>query len=233
MASKVIYKQGTKATYLSLETRNPYALYFCTDTRELFRGNDLFSDGMRLVDSADKLPAMSVAADGILYFCTDSGCGYVLNETRDGWIPVVYGVDNETIGVNENGLMYVKSIPVELVGEIVEDVKQVASTDSVGMVKPSDEIAVAEDGSMTITEVPMEKVPGLADRLQNIEQSIIDGPGLVPNEEQFEVDEGNVLNLTAVEAAIVRVGEKDLNQALAELAESIANASGTLTWQDM
>lgn len=118
--AKVLYRQGTKATYLALLEKNPSALYFCTDTKELFKGEDLYSDGLRVIDSYTMLPPFSIAADGILYFCADNGCGYVLNATRDGWTPVIHGVDNETIGVNESGLLYVKVIPIGSVSGLSE-----------------------------------------------------------------------------------------------------------------
>lgn len=110
--AKVLYKQGTKATYLGLLERSPNALYFCTDTKELFKGDNLYSDGLRIVENYAALPEFIKAADGILYFCKDNGCGYVLNEARNGWLAVVHGVDGETIGINSNGLMAVLSIPI-------------------------------------------------------------------------------------------------------------------------
>ena len=48
MAVKVRYKQGTKQQYLALPERLSNALYWCTDTRELFKGDQLYSDGVRL-----------------------------------------------------------------------------------------------------------------------------------------------------------------------------------------
>lgn len=112
--AKVSYKQGLKSTYLSLPTRDPNALYFCTDTKELFRGDDLYSDGVRFVSSYGLLPDFSVAADGILYFCEDLCCGYVLNDIRNKWICVIHGVDNETIAIDDKGLAYIKKMPLEI-----------------------------------------------------------------------------------------------------------------------
>lgn len=183
--SKVVYKLGTKATYLGLLERPPNALYFCTDTKELFKGDDLYSDGLRLVGSYDELPAFIEAADGILYFCQNTGSGYVLNETRDAWLPVVHGVDNETIVLNEKGLMSIKAVPVEAVtglGERLEEVEQkvldgvsIATLETAGIVKASSEIFVAEDGTMGLSAIPQVKIIGLEDRLTEIEQSIAGG----------------------------------------------------------
>ena len=123
--AKVIYKHGTKQTYLGLLERNPNALYFCTDTKELFKGNDLYSDGLRLVESYASLPVYAEAADGILYFCKDTGCGYVLNEGRNAWITVIHGVDGKTLEINAEGLMAVKSIPLTSVDGLEERLQAV------------------------------------------------------------------------------------------------------------
>lgn len=168
--AKVLYKHGTKATYLGLPERLPNALYFCTDTHELFKGDDLYSDGLRLVESYANLPAFEEAADGILYFCKDSGCGYVLNESRDNWISVVYGVDNETIILNEQGLLSVKAVSVDKISGL-----GIATKEVVGFVKASDEVAVAEDGTMSLGQIAQVKIVGLEDRLNAIEKMMVGG----------------------------------------------------------
>lgn len=113
---RVKYAYGRKDSYINkVPNKDDMTLYFCTDTYELFKGEHLYSDGVRLVDTYKDLPEFKVAADGILYFCKENSCGYVLNETRDGWIPVVHGVDNETIEVNSDGLLAVKSVEIEKV----------------------------------------------------------------------------------------------------------------------
>lgn len=169
--AKVIYKQGTKATYLSLLEKNPNALYFCTDTCELFKGNDLFSDGLRMVDSYDMLPEFKVAADGILYFCLDNGCGYVLSRVRDAWIPVIHGVDGVTIDIGEDGLMHVKSVAIEAVTGLADKLAEIEQQ----AVKGSNEISISEDGTLKLISISQSKVIGLEDRLAEIEQSIVGG----------------------------------------------------------
>ena len=186
--AKVLYRQGTKATYLGLVTRDPDALYFCTDTKELFRGDDLYSDGMRLVASYEALPSFAFAADGILYFCKDNGCGYVMNESRDEWLPVVHGIDNVTIGLNDNGLLSVKSVPIETVSgldekltEIEEHIVEVGNS-----LEPSEEFIVSEDGILSIKAIEPVKIVGLETRLQKIEQSIVGGVRYCGAVDKFE-----------------------------------------------
>lgn len=177
MASKVSYKQGSKATYLGLLARNPDALYFCTDTHELFRGDDLYSDGLRIVGSYQALPTYAFAADGIIYFCKDTGCGYVLNEARDGWINVIHGVDNKTIVADENGLLRVDVIPISSVAGLEEKLANINNgTVSSGVITSvSDELTVSDSGMLSIRAVEQVKVIGLEDKLASIEKSISGG----------------------------------------------------------
>lgn len=186
--SKVLYRQGTKATYLGIISKNPNALYFCTDTKELFRGEDLYSDGLRLVDSFSALPSFLVAADGILYFCKDNGCGYVLNEFRDAWIPVIRGVDDVTIGLNDSGLMSVKSVPIQTVVGLEEKLSQIEEKilSAGSSLKPSDEFIISEDGIMSIQAVEQHKITGLEERLHSIEQSVVGGIRYCGGVDNFE-----------------------------------------------
>lgn len=196
MAVKVAYKHGTKQTYLSLTERSPYALYWCTDTKELFKGDDLYSDGVRIVESYAGLPAFEIAADGILYVCKDTGNGYVLNDTRDGWMQVIYSADNETIGINEDGFIAVKKIPIATVDGLEDrltNIEQsvvagapIATNDTAGIVKASEEIAVAEDGTMSLVSIPQSKVSGLEERLNNIEAAAVGGVHYKGSVQTFE-----------------------------------------------
>lgn len=201
MAVKVLYKHGTKQTYLGLAERSPNALYWCTDTKELFKGDDLYSDGVRLVESYAGLPAFETAADGILYVCKDNGNGYVLDEARSAWIQVIFAVDNETIEVNENGLIAVKQVPIGSVdgletrlaaieGSVVAGAP-IASNETAGIVKASAEVAVAEDGAMSIVSITQSKVDGLESRLDSIEAAAVGGvhyKGSVPTFDNLPID---------------------------------------------
>lgn len=184
MAKKVSYVQGKKSSYLALTSRSSSSLYFCTDTKELFKGDDLYSDGLRIVSGYDALPELSIAAEGILYFCEDNGNGYVLNTSRDSWIPVIHGVDNETIHINSDGLMSVKSVPISVVNGLEERLVEIEQTASLvtiatkevaGIVKASDEVTVDTDGTMKLAPVQIGKVVGLEERLANIEAAAVGG----------------------------------------------------------
>lgn len=192
MATKVSYKQGTKAKYLSLDEHLSTALYWCTDTRELFKGDDLYTDGARFVDDKASLPAYELAADGKIYICLDNGNGYVLNKTRDAWVQVIYGVDGATIGLTTAGLMEVKAVPVDKingledkvaelvqaeVGSLTPDV-DVATSEKAGIVKPSVEFTVGADGLLSVASIATTKVAGLEARLVALESGTGDADAL-------------------------------------------------------
>lgn len=242
MATKVSYKQGAKSTYLGLINRDPYALYFCTDTKELFRGDDLYSDGVRFVESYSALPSFLFAADGILYFCKDNGCGYVLSESRDEWVPVIYGIDNSTIILND-GLLSVGAIPINSVSGLSDKLQEI--TDQ--LEERLTEIETAIVGGIiyrgavdTFDQLPTDASTGdlyevyedNSEWCWNGTQWFEFGKGIsftsenyIPNEEQFTLS-NNVFTLTKVEAVAVYHNEKPLDEIIDDIFMSI-------TWEDM
>nr|DAG62601.1 MAG TPA: hypothetical protein [Caudoviricetes sp.] len=233
--AKVSYKQGLKSTYLGLSERLPTALYFCTDTHELFKGNDLYTDGLRVVTSYAELPEFPKAAEGKIYYCADIKCGYVLNETHDGWTQVIFGTDGETLEVNEGGLMQVKAVPVgkvagldtyvtglveKAVGNLDLNIG-VATKEKAGVVKPGDDFDVDADGTLSLNTVTIEKVTGLEDRLNEFRP--VAKADL--NTQQFELKDG-VLNIIGVDSSLVAHQGTPLRDILDEVAKA-------LTWEDM
>ncbi len=86
---------GTKEQYLSLATpRNPLGLYFCADTRELFWGDKLLTDGTRIIATEADLPNLAQAADGITYFVEATRNGYVISPDRAKWIQVIHAPED-------------------------------------------------------------------------------------------------------------------------------------------
>lgn len=169
--AKVLYKQGSKASYLGLYEKNPNALYFCTDTRELFKGGDLISDGFRIVSSYENLPSFGIAADGIVYFCESNGCGYILNSARDGWTPVIHGVDGTSIGVSAEGMLYVKGIQIESISGLNEKLQEIQKVPLTG----SDGVSISEEGVISISDIDISKIKGLEERLAKIEENVSGG----------------------------------------------------------
>lgn len=103
MAQNVRFFKGTKAQYLALNTpRNQDALYFCLDTQELYLGDVLLSDGIRVIPTHDDLPKISDAADGIVYFVRDSGNGYMVSPDRTEWLQTIYAPATDAYKVPES-----------------------------------------------------------------------------------------------------------------------------------
>lgn len=236
----VSYKQGTKAQYLGLVSRDPYALYWCTDTKELFKGDDLYTDGVRFVANKDALPDFTVAAEGKIYFCTDNGSGYVLNTARNAWVNILYGVDGTTIRVNENGLLEViggAGAP-DLTEELAELTQRVTDLETIvaggtefkGQVdnaaalppegnKPGDIYQTIDDNKMYIWDGDEWKEYGSSLTLTN---------DLI-NTDQFEILEGK-LNLKEVNGGEITVpgDEPDSTQTLTEALKAFDTRIDTL-----
>ena len=217
--AKVSYKQGLKSTYLGLSERLATALYFCTDTHELFKGDDLYTDGLRVVASHAALPEFTKAAEGKIYYCADSKCGYVLNETRDGWTQVIFGTDGETLEVNAGGLMQVKAVPVEKVAGL--DTYVTGLVEKAGIVKPGNDFEVGADGTLSLKAVAIEKVTGLEDRLNEFQP--VAKAGLNPA--QMEIKD-NVLSIIGVDSGVVSHRGASLQSVLDDMSKS-------LMWEDM
>ena len=82
---------GTRADYDSLPVpRNPLGLYFCEDTQELFWADRLLTDGMRVVSTMADLPTPDKAADGVVYYVTETRNGYVVPHGSLRWVQTIY-----------------------------------------------------------------------------------------------------------------------------------------------
>ena len=82
---------GTRAQYDALAApHNPQALYFCSDTNELFWGDRLLTDGMRVVPTYADLPTPDKAADGVVYYVAETRNGYVVPHGGAEWLQTIY-----------------------------------------------------------------------------------------------------------------------------------------------
>lgn len=80
----VEYAYGTKKEYLDMLDKKDNSLYFCTDTKELFLGNKLFSKTIRMLDN---IPTSEDVGDyGCLYYCKEDLNTYLYTENE--WIVI-------------------------------------------------------------------------------------------------------------------------------------------------
>ena len=142
MAQNVRFFKGTKAQYLALSTpRNQDALYFCLDTQELYLGDILLSDGIRVIPTHADLPEVSAAADGIVYFVHDSGNGYMISPDRTEWLQTIYAPAMDAYEVPESEIY--KTVTTvgavrDIEAKIYQRIEEVASGGALSSLTPVD-----------------------------------------------------------------------------------------------
>jgi hypothetical protein len=60
------------------------------DTKELFWGDRLLTDGIRVIPTYEDLPSCDKAADGVVYYITETRNGYTIAPDRTGWLQTIY-----------------------------------------------------------------------------------------------------------------------------------------------
>ena len=131
--ANVRFVRTTKEKQVNRGTYDNNALYFCLDSREMYRGDQLLTDGVRVVLTYNDLPAFNVAADGILYFVEETKNGYVLNTVRDGWLQVVYAPIKGLESIPEGGTIATTETVLEVKEEILNTVYTKEQIDAMGL----------------------------------------------------------------------------------------------------
>ena len=163
---------GTKAQYLSLPVpRNPLGLYFCEDTKELFWGDLLLTDGMRVVPTKADLPELSRAADGTVYYVTETRNGYILSPDRTEWLQTIYAPATDAYEIPESEIYNtvttvgaVRDIESKIYSTIedkIADIKVDVDTAGVKRISFAGVELVAVDGVFTIDRACARRALGL------------------------------------------------------------------------
>lgn len=146
--ANVRFYSGTKQQYLSLTTYNPLALYFCTDTGELYRGDQCLSDGIRIVPTRADLPECSCAADGVVYFIAETKSGFMISPDRTEWFQTIYAPVTDAYTIPESE-MYTTVTTVgavrDIEAKIYKRIEEVASGGGLSGLTPV-------DGTITIVD---------------------------------------------------------------------------------
>lgn len=100
--ANVRFIKTTKQKYLNRDTYDSTALYFCEDTGEMFKGEVLFTDGIRVVPTRADLPECKCAADGVVYYVTETRNGYTLSPDRTEWLQTIYAPVTDAYTVPES-----------------------------------------------------------------------------------------------------------------------------------
>ena len=147
--ANVRFVRTTKQKQINREEYDENALYFCTDSGEFYRSNQLLTDGVRRVATYDALPAFDVAADGILYFVEDTGDGYLLNASRDGWTQVIYApTDGDGSAVESINFAGVEMTEVDGVFSIDKEAARNALGISVPESSSGEEVVIATEATV-------------------------------------------------------------------------------------
>ncbi len=100
--ANVRFIKTTKQKYLNRDVYDSTALYFCEDTGEMFKGEVLFTDGIRVVATRADLPECKCAADGVVYYITETRNGYTLSPDRTEWLQTIYAPVTDAYTVPES-----------------------------------------------------------------------------------------------------------------------------------
>lgn len=102
MANNVRFVRTTKEKWLNRDTYDLYTLYFCEDTGEMFKGDQVYTDGIRVVPTKADLPSCPCAADGVVYYIAETGSGYMMAPDRSGWLQTIYAPVTDAYTIPES-----------------------------------------------------------------------------------------------------------------------------------
>lgn len=100
--ANVRFIKTTKTKYINRDTYDPNALYFCEDTNEIYKGANIYTDGIRVVPTRNDLPSLTCAADGVVYYITETRNGYTLSPDRTEWLQTIYAPVTDAYTVPES-----------------------------------------------------------------------------------------------------------------------------------
>ena len=102
MAKNVRFIRTTKERWLARDTYDPLALYFCEDTQEMCKGDQVLTDGIRVVPTKADLPECPCAADGIIYYVAETKNGYMMSPDRTEWLQTIYAPAKDVTTIPES-----------------------------------------------------------------------------------------------------------------------------------
>lgn len=104
MARNVRFIRTTKEKWLNRDSYDPLALYFCEDTQEMCKGDQVLTDGIRVVPTKADLPVLPFAADGVIYYVDATNNGYMMSPDRTEWLQTIYAPVEDVTTVPESEL---------------------------------------------------------------------------------------------------------------------------------
>lgn len=88
--ANVRFIKTTKDKHINRESYDDNAIYFCQDTQEIYKGALPYTEGIKVIPTYADLPSCPTAADGVVYYVTETRNGYVMAPDRSGWLQTIY-----------------------------------------------------------------------------------------------------------------------------------------------
>lgn len=153
MANNVRFIQTTKQKWLNRDTYDSSALYFCIDTGEIFKGNVLFTEGVKIVPTREALPSFECAADGVVYYIAETKSGFMISPDRTEWLQTIYAPVTDAYSIPEEE-MYTTVTTVgavrDIESKIYERIEEVASSGVTTNLMPVDGSLIIKDNTIDI-----------------------------------------------------------------------------------
>lgn len=151
--ANVRFIQTTKEKWLKRDSYDPTALYFCIDTGEIFKGNILFTEGIKIVATRNDLPSFECAADGVVYFITETKSGYMISPDKTEWLQTIYAPVTDAYIIPEEE-MYTTVTTVgavrDIEAKIYKHIEEVISSGATTSLTPVDGSIIIKDNTIDI-----------------------------------------------------------------------------------
>ena len=125
------------------KNRNSNTLYWVTDTRQLYKGNDLYNDAVRIVS---ELPAEPIT--GVLYIVN----GVVKAYTGSEWVDISVNVTNDSTDVSEDKVMSSAAVADAIKNAIETALGNVGEGGSATPENVVNTVVSTEAGTITVTK---------------------------------------------------------------------------------
>lgn len=166
--ANVRFIKTTKEKHLKRDTYDPNALYFCEDTNEIYKGAYVYTDGIRVVPTHDNLPSCPCAADGVVYYVTETRNGYTLSPDRTKWLQTIYAPVTDAYTVPESEIYNtvttvgaVRDIEKAIYTYIDDEIANVEAGDSVNSISFAGVTMTEVDGTFSIDQVSARQALGI------------------------------------------------------------------------
>lgn len=166
--ANVRFIKTTKEKYLRKDAYDPNALYFCEDTGEMFKGSSIYTHGMTVVQTKADLPSCPCAADGVVYFVTETGSGYMMSPDRTGWLQTIYAPVTDAYTIPESEMYStvttvgaVRDIEKKIYNHIEQEIANVEAGDGVDSISFAGVEMTEVDGVFTINQSDARQALGI------------------------------------------------------------------------